>query len=288
MTKTFNYIVPIYNKEDVLAETLAGIRAVCSQDACIYTVLDGCTDGSEAIVDAFRQQSKLDVRKLFMPNVHMLLSVNAALGKIREGFTIVMQDDIVLREPELEKKVLDLYEQMGPRLGVVSFRLGINVRRTPFKTQIVQRQIKPMIEECDCLQGPDDHQVRFPVASYGHFYPRMVAINGPNCIPETVLRSVGLLDERLAPYGYDDPDYCLRAMQAGFHNGLYPLRYQSDLAWGGTRRNPEFVKRSFRILRRNRAYLWQKHGRFIRKLWRSDSIYRGADPSTALANTDWQ
>jgi GT2 family glycosyltransferase len=285
MTRKFTYIVPIHNKEDILANTLAGIAAGCSRDACIYTVLDGCTDGSEAIVDAFSRQSNLDVRKLFMPDVHMLLSVNAALRKVREGFTIVMQDDIVLQEPDLEKKVLDLYDRMGPRLGVVSFRLAANIRRARLKTQIAHRQIKPMIEECDYLQGPDDHQVCVPIGSYGHFYPRMVAINGPNCIPETVLRSVGLLDERLAPYGYDDPDYCIRTIQAGFQNGLYPVRYQSELSWGGTRRDPTFVKRTFQIHGRNRTYLWQKHGHFIRSLWHSDTIYRGIDPLAALANT---
>lgn len=284
MIKSFNYIVPIFNKEDVLANTLAGIAAGCSRNACIYAVLDGCTDGSEAIVDEFSRQSNLDVRKLFMPNVHMLRSVNAALRKVHEGFTIVMQDDIVLKEPDLEKKVLDLYDRMGSRLGVVSFRLAANIRRAGLRTQIAQRQIKPMIEECDYIQGPDDHQACVPVGKYDHFYPRMVGINGPNCIPETVLRSVGVFDERLAPFGYDDPDYCIRAIHAGFQNGLYPLRYQSELSWGGTRRDPAFAKHMFHIHRRNRAYLWQKHGQFIQKAWRSDSIYRGFDPVADLAS----
>jgi GT2 family glycosyltransferase len=275
MTTKFNYVVPIHNKEDVLAKTLAGIASACSRDASIYTVLDGCSDGSEAIVDEFSRQSNLDVHKLFMPDVHMLRSVNAALGKISGGFTLVMQDDIVLQDPNLEKQVLDLYDRMGPRLGVVSFRLAANIRKARLITQITQKQIRPMIEECDYLQGPDDRQVNVPVGLYGHFYPRMVAINGPNCIPETVLNSVGLFDEKLAPYGYDDPDYCIRAIRAGFQNGLYPLRYESEPEWGGTRRDPMFVKRTVRIHRRNRKYLWQKHGRFIKSLWDTGAICRG-------------
>jgi glycosyltransferase involved in cell wall biosynthesis len=286
MLKPFNYIVPIHNKADILGDTLNGIATCCSRNAHIYTILDGCTDGSEAVVDTFIKQSGLDVHKLYMPDVHMLLSVNAALRQVREGFTIVMQDDIVLQETALEEKVLDLYDRMGPRLGVVSFRLGANIRKAGLKTQIRQRQIKPMIEACDCLQGPDDHQVGVPVGSYDHFYPRMVAINGPNCIPETVLHIVGILDEQLAPFGDDDPDYCMRAMKAGFYNGLYPLRYKSELAWGGTRRDPAFVKRAREVHIRNRKYLWKKHGEFIRNLWQSDAIYRGTEPLAALPNND--
>jgi len=39
-----------------------------------------------------------------MPNVHMLLSVNAGLKTVKGGFSVIMQDDIVLKDTDTEKK----------------------------------------------------------------------------------------------------------------------------------------------------------------------------------------
>jgi GT2 family glycosyltransferase len=39
-------------------------------------------------------------------------------------------------------------------------------------------------------------------------------------IPRAVIRRVGLLDERFAPGGYEDDDYCVRTSMAGFRVGV--------------------------------------------------------------------
>ena len=218
MDAPFNYIVPIYNKEDVLPLTLAGIERCASKDARIFTVIDGCTDGSERVVDEFHARTGRDVVKIHMPNVHMLRSVNAALRLVTGGFTVVMQDDIILGDPQMESKVRGLYARIGDRLGVISFRLGANVGATPWLDRLRMRELWPMICETDFLRSADDHQSDLCVESE-KFYPRMSAINGPNVIPWSVRQQVGLLDEALAPYGFDDPDYGLRAMRCGYING---------------------------------------------------------------------
>ena len=58
MSHTFNYIVPIFNKEDVLPLTLEGIENCSSSDSKIILVVDGCTDRSEQIVDEFIKKYK--------------------------------------------------------------------------------------------------------------------------------------------------------------------------------------------------------------------------------------
>jgi glycosyltransferase involved in cell wall biosynthesis len=283
MINNFNYIIPIFNKEDILPQTLEGIDLCASREAKIYMVIDGCTDRSEQIIDEFSASTRRNVVKIHMPDVHMLRSVNAALRDVGEGFSIVMQDDIVLQDLRLEEKILDLYRQMGDRLGVISLRMAANIAKTPILKRIRMHTITPMMEEMDYLIKANEPQ-KLQVCEYGKFYPRMAAINGPNIIPWTVLKSIGILDEALAPYGYDDPEYCLRAMKAGFVNGLFPLPFRSDVEWGGTRRSKKYLTEVARIHIRNRKYIWKKHGQYIGWLWDTDKVIRGSSPYNDLTS----
>jgi len=282
MTDSFNYIVPIFNKEDILPMTLDGIDRCGSRSSRIYTIIDGCTDRSENVVDDFIERTGRDVVKIHMPDVHMLRSVNAALKQVEKGFSVVMQDDIVIEDDKFEEKISNLYQKMGDRLGVVSLRLAANVSSTPLSRRLGMRTISPMIEETDFIMSADDTQ-SYSVGDYGCFYPRMTAINGPNVIPWAVREKVGIFDEELAPYGYDDPEYCLRAMKAGFINGLYPLKFESDIDWGGTRRSKEFLKEVRRIHLRNRKYVWNRHGDYINRLWKTKKLSFDSVPVETLA-----
>lgn len=283
MADFFNYIIPIFNKEDILPLTLEGIDRCASRASRIYTVLDGCTDRSEQVVDDFVKRTGRDVIKIHMPDVHMLRSVNAGLKQVERGFSIVMQDDIVIQEEEIEERISSLYQKMGNRLGVISLRLAANVAPTPLANRIRMHTLAPMIEEMDHIKHIND-PCACEIGNFGCFYPRMGAINGPNVIPWTVRQKIGILDEELAPYGYDDPEYCLRAMRAGFINGLYPLKFRSDLEWGGTRRSKKYLAEVHRIHMRNRKYVWNKHGDYISWLWKTKKAFRDTSPIDSLAN----
>lgn len=272
----FNYIVPIFNKEDVLPETLEGIEKCSSLESKIILIVDGCTDRSEAIVDEFVKNSSRKVEKILMPNVHMLLSVNAGLKKVTSGFSIIMQDDIILKDIDTEKKIIEQYEKMNGKLGVISFRYGSNIGITSYFERLRKMTLKGMIEEIDIIKGADDY-ANYPEGNYGNFYPRMSAINGPNCIPWSLLSQNGLLDKNLAPYGFDDPEYCIRALKLGYINGLFPIKYQSEIEWGGTRRSKKFIDEVARIHKRNRIYIYEKHSSFLIDYLKKNKIYRGME-----------
>ena len=272
MINIFNYIVPIYNKEDILPQTLAGIEKCASSKSKIILVVDGCTDRSEAIVDEFIKNTSHKTEKIIMPNVHMLLSVNAGLKKIEEGFSVIMQDDIILEDPEMENKITNLYDRMNSKLGVISLRYGSNIGITPLYSRLKRATIRGMIEEINFIKSPDDY-ASYATGEYEKFYPRMSAINGPNIIPWELLSNVGLLDSKLAPYGYDDPEYCLRSLKLGLINGLFPLKYKSEIAWGGTRRSKSFHKEAAKIHTRNRIYIYKKHENFIKNYLKNQIIY---------------
>jgi glycosyltransferase involved in cell wall biosynthesis len=261
MKNNFNYIIPIFNKEDILLQTLEGVENCSGAESKIIMIVDGCTDNSETIVDEFMKNSSRKTEKILMPNVHMLLSVNAGLKTVQSGFSIVMQDDIILQDVDMETKIVDLYSEIE-NLGMISFRYGSDIRACSRLTRLKRLYFKPMIEEFSYIKGPDDI-APFEQANYGVFYPKMNAINGPNCIPYSLLAQLKGFDENLAPYGYDDPEFCIRAMKLGYINGLFPIKYKSEIEWGGTRRSKSFMKEANRIHIRNRRYIYSKHKDFF-------------------------
>jgi len=280
----FNYIIPVFNKEDILPLTLDGINLCASMDARIYIIIDGCTDRSEEIVDNFKKKTHRNIIKIHMPNVHMLKSVNAAFKLINGGFTIISQDDIVLDDVNLESKILKLYSQMGPSLGVVSLRLGANIKPASIFQKLRHKTFKGMIYETDFISSENDHNNGYPIAENEKFYPRVAAINGPNIVPWSVRSKIGILDEKLAPYGFDDPEYCLRAMKNGFINGVFPIKYRSDLEWGGTRRSKSFLREVARIHKRNRLYIWNKHYNIIDKINKNRNLFSSTRPVETINN----
>ncbi len=265
----FNYIITIHNKENILEKTLLGVDACCSEGSVIYPVLDGCTDKSEEIINSFVKKTKRKVIIIKTPDVHEIKSINAALRQIKEGFTICLQDDVILQEPDLEKKITRLYQKEGPRLGVVSFCRAANLRKTSLLRQIKQSGFKPLVEECDLIKVKNDPCYGGQIIEYDKLVYRMVAIKSPVCISETVLKKVGILDENMAPYGKDDHEYCMRCLKTDFKNALFPLHFTSKLEWGGTRVDNNFQKQARYIYLRNLRYIWKKHGKFIKEYWRN-------------------
>ncbi len=261
-SKKFNYIVPIFNKEDILQDTLIAIEKCASDHSNIIMIVDGCTDNSEAIVDDFSRNSSHKTQKILMPNVHMLLSVNEGLKQVKEGYSVIMQDDIILKDLDFEKKIVELYNSIN-HLGVISLRYGSNIGYTSIFDRIKKLTLDCMIVETDFIKSPDDY-ADYQTGEYEKFYPRMSAINGPNIIPWNLLTKIGSFDKNLAPYGFDDPEYCLRALEHGFINGLFPLKYESEIEWGGTRRSKSFIKKAAEIHSRNRKYVYKKHQQFLK------------------------
>src|ERR1039457_4124278 len=134
----FNYIVTIHNREKLIRDVLWGILLGAGPDSHIYAVLDGCTDNTEAIIDAFTgYYAGVPLTKVYAADVHETLSINAGLRAAisddpweeRGGYFVILQDDVILAERHFERKIEQLYETMGPRLGVVSLRYGTNFCR---------------------------------------------------------------------------------------------------------------------------------------------------------------
>jgi GT2 family glycosyltransferase len=233
----FNYIITIHNKEELIEQVLLSILISCRSNSHIYPVLDGCTDRTEAIIDAIAQKyAGIPITKVYAPDVHEILSINLGLKAANqdgEGYNIILQDDVVLAEFAFEEKIAQLYQWGGETLGFVSFRLGANLEADALTSE----KISPFQDYTENAYGHGltDAEVLLP----GHFAYRTIPIKSPVCIPFSVVRTIGLLDERLAPYMCDDFEYAIRCTQAGFRNGVFGIRFFSDVKWGTTRTKPD-------------------------------------------------
>lgn len=253
MEPIFNYIITIHNKEELIEKVINSIIKCSHKNSFIYPVLDGCTDKSEEIIDEIiLNNPHVQISKIIMNDVHEILSINAGLSisnqKV-EGYNIILQDDVILKDYNLENKVDQLYKRIGVKLGYTSFRLGANLKQ-------------------DFISNDESSLfVNFVESAYGHaisntdvllpgqFAFRNIAIKSPVCIPTSIINKFGLLDEKLAPCFHDDTEYSLRLIRNGYKNGVFVLDYESDLDWGGTREKPnpryaEYIKNNIAYIRK--------------------------------------
>ncbi len=248
----FNYIITIHNKEHLIKDVLLSVLLCCRDNSRVYPVLDGCTDKTEAIIDSIIEKyCNIPITKVYAPDVHEIMSINAGLRAANqegEGFNIILQDDVVLADFTLEDKVSRLYNFLGEDLGAVSFRLGANFK----PAAETNSEPVPFNNYVESAFGHGLSNVKLLLP--GHFAHRTIPIKSPICLPFRLVRSVGYLEERLAPYMHDDTEYAIRSINSGFRNGVFGIRFYSDISWGGTRSNPHpqmaaYTRRNMDIIR---------------------------------------
>jgi glycosyltransferase involved in cell wall biosynthesis len=261
LTPRFNYIVTIHNKEDLIEKVLTAILVTAGGNSHIYLVLDGCTDGTEAVVDKMLSDwVGLPATKIYAPDVHEIKSLNIALRfapQVGEGFNVLIQDDIILRDRNLEKKIISIYRHFNEKIGVLSFRHGANIDVDATNAEIAEADLIESVYGQGIVETPLEP---------GCAVSRMVCMRSPQCVSFETIRSVGLLDEKYAPYTYDDYDYAIRCIRAGLTNVVYALKISSKVEWGGMRRSPQPGVAA--IMSRNRQYIYRDHAEFIMTLKR--------------------
>lgn len=263
--KRFNYIVTIHDKEDLIERVIMGILMCAGENSHLYLVLDGCTDGTERVVDRLMDEfTGLPITKLSAPDVHEILSLNIALRQVPQdgdGYNILVQDDIILADRNFEKQVCAVNDQFGDRIGVLSFRHGINVSCDSSLNEV---------RDEDVIETSYGHGMCARPLLPGFAVERMVCMRSPQCISFATIRRVGLLDEKYAPYTYDDHDYGLRCLKAGLVNVVYSVKVRSRVEWGGMRRKPQPGVGA--IMKRNRRYVYEDHRDFILTLRRENFL----------------
>ena len=274
----FNYIITIHNKENLIRRVLQGLLECAKENSFIYPVLDGCTDNTEKIVDeVIAENPRIPIIKVYTSNVHELKTINAGLRAAKQdekGCNIILQDDVIIQEPDLENIVYKIYEYFGyTNVGYLAFRHGVNIylKDRPEISEIFRRKDQ-VIEERDLIESAYGMGMSpFPLPAY-QAVERMAVVGSPQSWSCDIVNKMGLLDERQSPVGWACHDISLRCLEAGRHNYVFALKVSSEVEWGGTRTSPNLELG--RIFYRNQRYLYQKHKKFLEKFQKSKEYRR--------------
>lgn len=260
------FILPLYNKEHLVIDVLHGIIQSCVNDYHVVCIVDGCTDSTEDVLQHFITNAKIENKFtiLKMNNVHEITCLNYGLTQIKlfhphdDDLIFTVQDDVIIQEPQIDEKFAKLFQDHTD-LGYVSMRLG---------STIVYMQ--DSIGEANYIESEFGHWNQLGLTHYtklqhGAFIQTQLAIRSPTCVQWKRYKEVGFYDAALAPCGYDCHDFSIRMIQHGYKNGVYALKFRSDVAWGGMRTPTpsEINKKHGEIYEWNRRYLAVKHRSFL-------------------------
>ncbi|MEO6221281.1 MAG: glycosyltransferase [Ginsengibacter sp.] len=260
MKPIFNYIITIHNKEDLIEDVLNSVIKCCRDNSFIYPVLDGCTDKSEEIIDRIiLKNDSIKITKIHTPDVHETKSINAGLlnsNQEQHGFNIILQDDVIIDDFEIEQKIEYIYKWSIQPLGMVSFRMGANFK----KNWLTNKENAPFKNFTENIYGHGSISTK--IILLGQFNYRAFPFKSPICIPCEIINQLGIFEEKLSPHTYDDLEYSIRIIMAGYANGIFALKFRSRKEWGGTRRIQQNVidvqKKNIKLIRDSYANLNDK------------------------------
>lgn len=260
----FNYGITLFNKDFAIKDVLDGVKRSMGPDSHVYVNNDGSTDQSEARVNEWIAENGMQDRVtiLHTPDVHEILSINNimkhAVPPEGDGYLVVLQDDVILRDPALEHNIDTLHRYIKDnhnlKIGNLTFRHGV-VSNYDHTYQCLGQH--SLIEAITGI-GFSDRPLRL-----GEIVERISTVRSPQCYSFDVVRTVGMQDEALAPFNFDDYDYSIRCLQAGYRNFVMAVNCFSEPDHGGMRRNPQPL---FDVAStRNSRYLGTKHYDFLTK-----------------------
>lgn len=251
----FNYIITCHNAEATIERVLHGVSPCCRTTDNVVVVLDGCSDGTEDIVVAVADLLGLPTNIVRTPDVHELLSLNAGLRYALQGdgYNVLLQDDVILMDPDLEAHIEAAYATI-PNLGYLSLRAGFNLREDAY-THAAPYPVFPQTEDIESVYGSG---ITANILMPGRFTYRTMPIKSPTVLPCKIVRELGVFNENLAPYAYDDLDMSIRCLMSGYSNGVLSVPFFSDVRWGGSRKrgHPDIMV----AVLRNGAYLRDRWG----------------------------
>ena len=230
-------VMPVHNQEKLISSVMWGLLKSISEDVKeIIVVLDGCTDMTERVVKSFA-----DITVLYTPDVFETIACNHGFRAASGDYILTLQDDMVLQEPEIDRRLRKPF-------AVVPDLLGVTARNAQNDYLGVDGRIH--IGE---VFGRDASSPR------GTLGIRDVIVRGPILFDHANLRSLGYLDETFAPLSWDDHDLSYRAYRRGMLVGAYVCDYESRREWGSTRAKPS-GRAAFRLANeRNEKEIIRRH-----------------------------
>jgi glycosyltransferase involved in cell wall biosynthesis len=227
-------ILTVHNKDFLIERVLSGIKNNTTGSYELIVVLDGCTDNSSHLVDAFvKSNTNIKTVVIETPDVFETKANNAGLKLAQSSNVIIIQDDMVIREygwNERITKPLKVYDDVFSVTSRTSHNWAINSTSRHLNEKTIPggiwSDILLHVEHADRRNTSRDT-----------FSIRDTSNRGPLAINHEDLKTLNYFDEIYSPQDMDEHDLHFRAKKLlGKITGVYWIDYISDDAWGGTRK----------------------------------------------------
>ena len=251
-------ILTIHNKGWLLPRVLDGILNNTLGDYELISVLDGCTDESEIILNTFIENNpKIKTKILYAPDVYETISNNIGMKSASGDKVIIVQDDMVVQEKGWNQRLEKPFKYFDDVFAVTA-RTAHNWIFNP-DTQHLGMDEDLDYCWCDILTHVD-HAGRQHSLPRNIFAVRNTVNRGPLMIDHDDLKKLNYLDEVYAPLEMDEHDLCYRAYkELNKVVGCYWIDYRSDDSWGGTRVSGTTASWHLKASHKNMKIFYQKH-----------------------------
>ena len=224
MDNTITCLLTTHNKQDMIESVCYGIiNNISELTKEIIVVFDGCVDNTEGIVKQVLKDININVKYIYTDDVFETKANNEGLKEVTSDYVILIQDDMIIKEKDFDKRMLKPFITFNDVFAVTS--------QTAHNNQIDKGTIIT-INSADRREGyPRDK-----------FAVREIANRGPLMYNYKDLTKLNFFDEYLAPNSYDDHDISYRAYkELGKVSGLYWIDYDSEPSWGTGRQKNQTI-----------------------------------------------
>lgn len=244
MENTISCLLTTHNKEDMIEAVCHGILDNISNNVeQIIVVFDGCYDNTEKIVKNIFKNFNKKLDYVYTDDVFELKANNAGLKKVTSNYVILIQDDMIIKENDFDKRMLKPFTNFSDVFAVTSQTAHNNIINGDYLV----------------VSDAADKKMNYP---RNKFAVREIANRGPLMYNYSDVVSLNFFDEFLCPNSYDDHDISYRAFEK-FNkiSGLYWIDYQSEPEWGTGRKKNQDIHRNAHI--RNMAVVKERHGHLM-------------------------
>ena len=224
ISKTITCVLTTHNKQDLIESVCYGIiNNVSELTKELIIVFDGCTDNTENLVKHILKDSNLIIKYVYTNDVFELRANNEGLKNVTSDYVILIQDDMIIKEKDFDKRMLKPFLSFSDVFAVTS--------QTTHNNKNINGSLHST-DEADRRHGyPRDK-----------FAVREIANRGPLMYDFSDLTKLNFFDEYLVPNSYDDHDISYRAYkELNKISGLYWIDYDSNPEWGTGRQKNQHI-----------------------------------------------
>lgn len=227
-------ILTVHDKEKTIDRIVKSILTFTSDFTTdLIIVLDGCTDNTVSVVNAFLDDFRTPIKIQFFEtdDIWETKANNVGLRLAKTEFVTIIQDDMLILQKEWDRKLFSVF--LKNNLFSVSGRASLNFNFTNGQFYPAELYGREYPFGNVTIFGRATGKIMATFKPYW-IYKYLSRVNfslttnrGPLMINRSYLERLNYFDEQFAPFELDDVDLCCRAFKSfGLKSASCPIYYQ--------------------------------------------------------------